>query len=1319
MNIQQILNRFYSSVLVLSISVFVYGAQFLDFRYRSVTIADGLRSNTVRHLAQDHRGFIWMGTDNGLCRYDGYEVEYYPILETGSDQYISALFPLLDGILVGTAHGAFYFDYSTEKFSRFVPQIKSEISSIAKDQDGNIWLSTIGQGVFRYHVKSRDLSHFTFKFSKNCVSQIFIDSDNQVWAIAKYGLSAVSKFNKARDCFQLRQFRAGINTSDARIIQAHNGELWFGTWNDGLYRMTDGRLVHVLDPVLTGVGKHIHTLVEMPDDKVYLGCDEGVIVYDEKTGEWNKLDFQGNHLNFIDGKFVYSILHDREGGIWIGTFYGGVVYISPIGKRFASYTNGQGGFRGSVVSHFCEDDFGHVWIASDDGGLTCLEEKTGKLITYAGQTLLSSYNVHALCIDGSDLWIGTYSNGIIRMNLISGKMKRYNERNGFDSKSCYAIYKDHLGRLWFSTMEYGILTYDRQTDRFRKVYKTAALVLDIDDDNRGNLWFSSQGAGLYRYNYMTRRWSNYRNSKSVFSIPSDQVNCLCVGDKGRLWIGSSGGLCYYNPTKDNFQRLALGQEGADVSGIVYDQGVLWLATTHGILRYERGEALRFFNRYDGLSCEVFRPNAELKTFDGRIFFGGINGFTAFYPYQISVNKMDPLVFITGFEVYNQPQKAGSKLLPKAIGYINQLDLRYSDKMFSLSFASLSYCSPEKNQYAYKLEGFDKDWNNVGNCRHATYTNLPSGTYTFRVRATNNDGVWSPHEASLTIVVHPPFWWTLPAKILYLAAVLYLVYAYTHFRLKRVEIRHQEEMRALDDRKNIEIREAHLKFFTMIAHEIRTPVTLIIGPLEQLMTHQKSDVSSAAKQDSHTISALELIDRNAHRLLYLVNQLLDFSKEQRQSFLVHFKSQDIGVILRSVVIQFQPFFRQKGIRFHVDYPPAHFSAVVDPEGITKVVSNLLMNALKYTRDTIDMSVIVADDRQGFQLVVSDNGVGISKSEQVKVFNAFYQVQSNNPGTGIGLAIVKSIVDLHHGQVQLDSELNKGTKFTITFPVNQKGIAVAHPEASTCGELGEKINAAQDEPTAIIALSDSEKSSVLIVEDDEDMQNFLTSNFRNNYIVYTASNGIEGINVLLHHTVTLIVSDWMMPEMDGVAFCRHVRADQNTSHIPFIMLTAKTDDESKTESMNCGADAYIEKPFSVKYLNACIGNLISMRKLLMKKFSDTPTEPITHIARTPLDNDFLLRMNRLIEDNIDNADLSVNFIAEKMNISRSSLFAKIKSLADVTPNEMIQIVRLRRAAQLLKGDNYRINEVCFMVGFSSPSYFAKCFQKQFGVKPTDYR
>jgi signal transduction histidine kinase len=372
------------------------------------------------------------------------------------------------------------------------------------------------------------------------------------------------------------------------------------------------------------------------------------------------------------------------------------------------------------------------------------------------------------------------------------------------------------------------------------------------------------------------------------------------------------------------------------------------------------------------------------------------------------------------------------LLPEAVSYIHQLDLQHDDKMFSLSFSSLSYCSPGKNHFAYKLDGFDKEWNYVGNCHHATYTNLPSGIYTFRVKATNNDGVWSRHEAQLKIIIHPPFWWSLPAKIFYICLILFLIYEYTHFRLQKAEKKHRNEIKTLNDRKNLEIRESRLKFFTMIAHEIRTPVTLIIGPLEQLMSHlEAKDEESVSnrKKGSNAMTALQIIDRNAQRLLYLVNQLLDFSKRQRYGFQAHFKLQNIGDIMESVVIRFQPFFKQKGINFHVDYPPDGFSAIIDPEGVTKVISNLMMNALKYTKDRICLSCIVPDDLQSFQLMVSDNGIGISKADQSKVFNAFYQVQDNTPGAGIGLAIVKSIVDLHHGQMKLDSEPNKGTKFII--------------------------------------------------------------------------------------------------------------------------------------------------------------------------------------------------------------------------------------------------------------------------------------------------
>lgn len=1326
MDIRQSFNRNIFLVVLLSVSLFSFGGQTPDFRYRTLTIEDGLRSNTVRNIVQDPRGFIWLGTDNGLCRYDGYNVAYYPILQMGANQYISTIYSLSDGILVGTSQGAFYFDYRTEVFSRFIPQIKSEISSFSKDRDGNIWIATMGQGGFCFNLLTHRVRHFAFRTARGCVSQIFVDSENRVWAVLKYGRWTISRLNKTHNLFQSEHLHANFDVSGAKMLQTRDRTLWLGTWNEGLFCIKGSHVIHVLDPAMTGTGRHIHTLVEMPGGKIYLGCDDGVIVYDIRTGKWNRLILQGDNMNSIDGRFAYSILRDREGGIWIGTFYDGVKYISPIKKRFLSYTSGYDGFKGNVVSHFCEDYCGHVWIGSDDGGLSCLDEKTGRFINYAGSRLLSSYNVHALCISGTDLWIGTYTNGVICMNLASGRMKRYAEKDGLDSKSCYAIYKDHLGRLWLSTMGYGIFLYDRKRDRFHQVYKTDALVMDIDEDRRGNMWFCSQGAGLYRYNPFTRKWKDYRCLRSSISLPSDQVDCLEMDEDGRLWIGTMAGLCCYNPSVDNFHRISLVQDSTEVSGIISDHGILWLATTSGILRYEKGKALRVFNRYDGLCCEVFRPNTELKTLDGCIFFGGVNGFTAFYPYRIRINRMNPPVFITGLEVYNKQQKVGSRLLPEAVSYIHQLDLQHDDKMFSLSFSSLSYCSPGKNHFAYKLDGFDKEWNYVGNCHHATYTNLPSGIYTFRVKATNNDGVWSRHEAQLKIIIHPPFWWSLPAKIFYICLILFLIYEYTHFRLQKAEKKHRNEIKTLNDRKNLEIRESRLKFFTMIAHEIRTPVTLIMGPLEQLMSHlEAKDEESVSnrKKGSNAMTALQIIDRNAQRLLYLVNQLLDFSKGQRYGFQAHFKLQNIGDIMESVVIRFQPFFKQKGINFHVDYPPDGFSAIIDPEGVTKVISNLMMNALKYTKDRICLSCIVPDDLQSFQLMVSDNGIGISKADQSKVFNAFYQVQDNTPGAGIGLAIVKSIVDLHHGQMKLDSEPNKGTKFIITFPVNQSDTGGEKMVSESQEESGlienSRVAVLHDELETLKTPADGVRSSVLIVEDDADMRSFLASDFRNDYVVYTASNGVEGINVLSHHVVTLIVSDWMMPEMDGAEFCRHIRADQNTSHIPFIMLTAKTDNESKAEGMNCGADAYIEKPFSVRYLNACISNLINMRKLLMKKFSDTPSESITQMARTPLDNDFLLRMNHLIEENMDNADLSVNFIAEQMNISRSSLFAKIKSLADVTPNEMIQVVRLRRAAQLLKEGKYRVSEVCFMVGFNSPSYFSKCFQKQFGVKPTEYK
>ena len=642
----------------------------------------------------------------------------------------------------------------------------------------------------------------------------------------------------------------------------------------------------------------------------------------------------------------------------------------------------------------------------------------------------------------------------------------------------------------------------------------------------------------------------------------------------------------------------------------------------------------------------------------------------------------------------------------------ELILGYSDaQMVTFSFASLSYCSPEKNQYAYMLEGFDRDWNYVGNQNRATYTNLPAGTYIFRVKATNNDGAWSSNEAALQIVVYPPLWWSWWAKVLYLLLIGVAIWYYVRFRLKRAEHQHQQEIERLNAAKEKEVREARLNFFTMIAHEIRTPVSLIIGPLEKIM-------KKGTPSDD-----MRVIDRNAHRLLELVNQLLDFRKVEQQSLVMHFAPQNIHELIEGVSERFAPTFEQGGKHFTVDCPDEHFTAIIDREAITKVVSNLLTNANKYTKDDVRLTCGVEPDGEHFRIVVSDNGVGIREEDRQRIFEPFFQAMDNKPGTGIGLNIVKNIVDLHHGTISLISEVGQGTSFTVILPVKQEGRE----------DVSQESFAMSSYKLASITHSDHEAESLtpvsakgpvhhhpvmLIVDDAEDMVAFLKDSLKEQYEVITASDGIEALDLLKKHEVNIIISDWMMPRMDGAELCRRVRQNQLTSHIPFVMLTAKTDDDAKVEGMDVGADIYIEKPFSLEYLEACIRNMLKLRRQLMEKFSTQPLEPVTEIAQNATDNEFLVRMNKIIEENFSNSELNVNFLADRLNISRSGLFAKIKTLADITPNEMIQIVRLKKAAQLLLERKYTVSEIGYMVGFSNPSYFSKCFQKQFGIKPADY-
>lgn len=1294
------------------------GVGTLGLPYRSLTMEEGLRSNTVRSLLQDRDGFIFMGTDNGLCRYDGHAITYYPNPLRGSDSFVSYLHAFGSGLLVGTVRGLCYFDFRTERFSSFLPRIKTMINQIAEDRDGNLWICTRRQGVFRYNKRTHTLRQYSFPQNGGDIRALCVGIDNQVWAYTSKGRPWLYRLNKASQCFEpVGTKGASADGGGMSMLQDGDGTLWLGSWSHGLFRMdTDGMLKQVINPTLTGAGLHIHSLLYKSPHTLFIGCDDGLLRYDIATNRWSRYpESAQSHDVSNDDRFVYTVILDREGGLWYGTFYGGVKYVSPVSHRFVSFSAAEGQ-RGNVVGHFCEDGMGHVWISSDDGGLSCYSLSRHTMMSFPAQQRLSTLNVHALWAEGNALWIGTYSDGILRMDINSGNVTAVGGEDEHAVKSCYALMRDSRHRLWAGTME-DIRLYDEKVRQFRSVCHTGVLVLDIDEDCKGNLWFSTQGAGLYRLDARTGRFHHYMPSQAEGSLPSSQVNSIDSDERGQLWIATSNGLCCYDARSDRFRRVNIAAPSQEMNSVVCDGYTLWIGTTLGLVRYVPGEPIRIFNRYDGLASNQFQSNAALKASDGSLFFGTVKGFSTFSPYTIQLNRMAPRVFITALSVLNQPQRVGSKLLPETLDDIRQLDLGYKDNMFTLTFSSLSYCAPEKNRFAYRLDGFDKNWIEAGNRHSATYTNLPAGTYTFRVKATNNDGIWSREEARLVIVVHPPFWWSLPAKVFYLALLLLLIYYYTQLRLKRAERRHQREMQRLSEQKAAEVRESRLRFFTMIAHEIRTPVTLIIGPLEKLMQ----------KKEARASDDLNIIDRNAHRLLKLVNQLLDFNKVEH-GFELHFERQSIAAIMHAVAERFRPSMEQRGITFDVVYPPKDFLAVVDAEGLTKIISNLMTNAAKYTHDHVSLSCHVDADAGQYMISVEDNGAGISAEDREKIFRPFFQAKDNKPGTGIGLSIVHNLVEAHDGEIKVESEPGQGTRMIVELPVTPvPSLASLTVEATKAvkaeGENEEtKEGTAADEKMVVEAKNQQEQRTqqeiVLIVEDDPDMSHYIAKNFQPHYQVLTAGNGCEALDVLSKHAVTLIVSDWMMPEMDGAALCRSVRADAHTSHIPFIMLTAKTDDASKTESMDCGADAFIEKPFSMQYLEACIRNMIAMRRRLMQRFAATPTDPVPELAKAPMDNALLRQMNEIIEENLGNPDFNVQMLADRLNISRSGLFAKVKAITDTTPNEMIQIVRLRKAALLLKTKQYRVSEVAYQVGFNNPSYFSKCFQKQFGVKPGEY-
>lgn len=1305
------------------------GAQ--QILFRNYSVSDGLCSNTVWSIAQDKEGYMWFGTKHGLNRFDGYAFKSYQFRKDipGSigNNFIHAICRYDDkNFWIGTESGIYNLNLETERFTPVSIAGDDLVFDLLRDSKGTLWIATKSRGLYGYRSGDKKLVHFTANagggLSLNQVRNLEEDSRGRIW-IGTFG-EGVDMLDPATQ--QVAHYKAtstDAGTGINKIITLYKdlqGNMWAGSLGGLAVWYRDGGQAVFTNGAPGSISDNIVRAIYQPSpDKLYVGTEKGLNILDTRTQTFTAYTHKTNDPHSISDNAVYSIYPDREGGTWVGTFFGGLNYFSDKGSRFELYyaTGENNTLSGNAVSCFLEDKPGTFWVGTENGGLNYFDAHAKTFRHYpftASQQPLSYHNIHSLLRDDQqNLWIGTFSAGLNIYNPATGRVKKYQhdrlDTTSLSNNNIYALYKDRDGVIWVGTTE-GLNVYDAKTDAFHRVRDRGldkSLVYGIYEDHNGFIWFITYDLGLVGKNKKTGRWVQYMAGNQPNALSSNKLISLLDDQAGNLWIGTEGGglNCLNLQTK----KITVYNEPQGINPIVYgiqkdDNNNLWLSTNNGITRFspQTGKT-KVFTNLDNLQSPQFNYNASLKAADGKIYFGGINGFNAFYPDSLAdaVTVSSPV--ITAFKLFNKDIAPGEENSPlkKLVGFVEKMTLSHDQSVISFEYSALSYLAPEKIQYAYLMEGFDKSWNNVGSQRKATYTNLPPGTYTFRVRATDIDGNWNGQTASVQIVVKPPFYRTTAAYLFYLLLLAAAVVAFRHYLLRRARKKNEARLERLNVQREKEFYNQKIEFFTTMAHEIRTPLSLIIAPLEKLLT--------AEEWKPEVREQLSIMDENSDRLLNLVNQLLDFRRIESDIYTIRTEELELISFIHSLYSRFSAISFQKGVKFSLATTINRLDVDADPEALTKILTNLLINAFKFTRSKVELRIndvtTGEDEKEYFSISVADDGMGIPADQLENIFKAFYKVNDNNQnvgGTGIGLALAKSLAEKHGGQLQVESREGVETIFTLLVPYR-----------CPAGE------ATESKPEPAVADETEGKPAILVVEDDLSLQAFLAKSLRaENYKSLCAANGAEALRLLETHSVELILSDVMMPEMDGIAFCRQVKSNIQYSHIPLVLLTAKGNSDAEIAGIENGADAYITKPFKWKHLTVVMKNLLDSRAKLKSKFTQQPFADVATLTTNTQDKKFIEKLIAIIEERMTDSQLSVEELSREMAMSRSSLHKKLKAMSGHVPNEFIRLIRLKHAAKLLLGGEHNISEVGYLAGFNSPSYFSKCFLQQFGVTPSEF-
>jgi ligand-binding sensor domain-containing protein/signal transduction histidine kinase/DNA-binding response OmpR family regulator len=1322
-----------------------------NIKFKHLNVENGLSQSSVLAITQDSKGFLWFGTRFGLNKYDSrnfkiYKKEINDEKSLSHSEYISTILPANDGALwIGTPYGLNKYNEAKDNFDHIIYKENdqtslshSKIHCIYQDRKKRLWVGT-ANGLNLLTSKS-DYHFKRLFYNKKQPQQVYAvleDSNGTIWVSTSRGLKNMSIKNGHASVKYFKAFSDQINKAiDNHITcfaEDNENNLWIGTKQTGLSKLDlkTGNITTYRYNSLNGTGissNNIRKIIVDLKGNLWIGTLHGITIYDAITKTFKIVQNEPGNNTSLSQNSVYDIFQDKQGIIWVGTYYGGINMVYPDYTPFKIYNSSKtnNGLSSSVVSSITEDTDHNLWIGTEGEGLNYFDRKNNTYVHYRhspnNPKSLSSNIVKSIIRDKQNrIWIGTHLGGLNLFDPATKTFTRYtskkNDTLSISNDEITSVFEDSKGRFWVGTNN-GLNSFNTTTGKFtRKIIRGLSdAVFFIFEDSKYNVWVATN-SGLYQLKNGSESFTARRADNSA-RLPYNDISCIREDKNGYIWLGTfRNGLFRLDTKKHSYLHIkeTNGLPSNNIAGLLEDdQNNLWISTDNGLCAYNpQKQTYHIYNIKDGLPGNEFNYKSLLKDSKGEFFFGSLSGMISFFPNDIKENKNIPKALFTDLKLFNKIVKLNQddELLDSNISLTKSITFKSNQNVFSVDFTVLNFIKPNKNLYAYKLVGFEKDWNYV-NRPSANYTNLSPGSYTLLVKGSNNDGLWTKNPTQLEIKVLPPFyqtWWAYLIYLGFIAAILFVVVRY--LLIKAVVTKEKE------------INENKLQFFTNISHEIRTPLTLIISPLEKLIDKTQNEPELNRE--------LQPIKNNADRLMNLVTELLDFRKAESGKMELKVSPGNIVKFCREIFLAFENIVLANNITYTFESEQDEIELYFDKIQMEKVMFNLLSNAFKFcpVNGKIDFQII--EDKNQVHIRICDNGKGIPKEAQANLFQDFYQAApSTNIGTGLGLSLSKSISELHHGYIQVESEMGTKVKPGLTcFTVSlKKGKTHFKTEDFIADYIyyDDAANYQQKQSTPYIAgnikpadIAKAEKRfTVLIIEDNAEIRGLIRNLLIDTYNVHECENGLQGWETAKELIPDLILSDVMMPEMDGLELCRRIKTDIRTSHIPVVLLTARSAYIHQLSGFENGADAYIMKPFNFKILLLNIHNLLNARETLKKKYAQVIKLEPKDLAINKTEQDFLVKVIQIIEENMTDPDFGVPFLATAIGMSQSVLYKKIRALTDLPVNDFIKSIRLKKAAQLLLQKTGNISEIAYSVGFNDRKYFSLEFKKQFGKSPSEF-